>query len=226
MPELSRNATNGEDTGAVLPAQSAAERAAAAHTLDDVAAQHSVTDYTESGADSVPSGKQRGRKSAGDEQHYANKVEEEVDQGEEDEDDYEKYEVEEAEEEEDCWDEDEDELNHLHKANRMKPGRNRNESVPSRASALSQNGISDRSDSEQRRLKRNARMRLAESRALVEEKRRAAELEVKQQETERKYLEAMVKLERLQAVRKQETKRCVTVASQHCVTPRKLAPSM
>lgn len=64
------------------------------------------------------------------------------------------------------------------------------------------------SDSERRRLKRKARMRLAESRALVEEKRRLAELEVKQQETERRYLEAMVKMERMQAVHRQEIKRC------------------
>eukprot|EP01043_Picozoa_sp_COSAG02_P029686 COSAG02_NODE_1859_length_10614_cov_53.814075_9_plen_201_part_00 len=192
--------------------RSAADRAAAANTLDGIqGAQHSVTDQTESGADSIPSGKQRGRESAGDEREYAHRSEEGVHQEEEDdeEEDYEEYGEEEEEEEEEGGDEDEDELNHLQNANNMQPGRYKNRSALSQTSAQSRADRSDRSDSEQRRLKRHARLRLAESRALVEEKRRAAELEVKQQETERKYLEAMVMLERLQAVRKQEMKRCV-----------------
>ena len=187
--EQSRNAASGEGTG-FSPV-----RSVTTDTSDDKhGTQHSVTDKPESG-----------NQYAGDERQYAYQSEEGVHQHEDDEyEDYEEYaeqEEEEDDDEEDGRDEHEGVLNRKN-AIGTKPGRRKN------ASAQSRTDPSDRSDSEERRLKRNARMRLAESRALVEEKRRSAELQVKQQETERKYLEAMVKLERLQAVRKQEMKRC------------------
>ena len=190
--EQSRNAASSERTG-FSPVRSVAP-----DTVDGTqGAQHIVKDKAESG-----------NQDAGDERQYAYQSEEGVHEDDEDgeDEDYEEY-AEEGEEEEekgqeDGRDEHEDVLNHRESTNRTQPGRHKH------ANAESRTDTSDRSDSEERRLKRNARMRLVESRALVEEKRRSAELEVKQQETERKYLEAMVQLERLQAVRKQEIKRC------------------
>ena len=80
-------------------------------------------------------------------------------------------------------------------AGRRKPaGRSRDEMTSTTAS-------------EDRRLKRNARLRLQQTREKQDEKRRAAEMAVQQQETERKYLEAMVKIERLESVHKQDLKR-------------------
>lgn len=92
---------------------------------------------------------------------------------------------------------------------RPKPGRKKNGPAPSSTSSAHEH--SESTESEQRRLKR--RPRLGESRVLVELKRRVAELEVKEQEMERKYLEAVSKLEKLQAVRRQEMKRYAVVCT-------------
>ena len=128
---------------------------------------------------------------------------------------------EEHDDDDDDDDEEDEELNNdserkhpQRRGSRPKPGRKKNGAVPSNTS--SPHDRSESSEPEQRRLDRKAR--LGESRVLVELKRRVAELEEKEEEMERKYLEAVSKLEKLQAVRRQEMKRCAVRSASLCLS--------